>query len=265
MWRFLDRVRRHLLERPLARLLARLLLQLRSPERVRLLDRLRPPEQAAHRAISTDQALARIVRRGLSLNAVIDVGASNGSWSRVCMQHFPKAEYLLVEAQACHQPELEAFCAHHPNTRYIMAAAGNRDGECFFDDSDPFGGLASNEATTACVTRLPMVSLDTVVVRGGIAGPYLLKLDTHGFELPIIEGAEQLLRDTELAVIETYLFRLNETALLFHEFCAQMDRRGFQVADFSEPLWREHDGALWQWDLFFVKKSNPVFRHARFR
>ena len=255
---------RRYLERALSYALEPLLDRLSAPERARLLDRLRSPEQTAHRAVSTDRALARIVRRGLSLNAVIDVGASNGSWSRVCMQHFPNAQYLLVEAQVCHQRELEAFCAHHPNTRYILAAAGNRDGECFFDDSAPFGGLASNEPTAACVTRLPMVSLDTVVVRGGIAGPYLLKLDTHGFELPIIEGAEELLRDTELAVIETYAFRLNETALLFHEFCAQMDRRGFQVADFSEPLWREHDGALWQWDLFFVRKSNPVFRHARF-
>ena len=90
------------------------------------------------------------------------------------------------------------------------------------------------------------------------------QLDTHGFELQIIQGAEEMLRNTELAVIEAYIFRLNENALLSHELCAEMDKRGFQLVDFSEPMWRNKDMALWQWDLFFVKKSNPVFRSNAF-
>lgn len=196
----------------------------------------------------------------MRIGTVVDVGASNGSWSEVCMRHFPSAEYLLLEAQSCHIGELDAFCKKYPTARYILAAAGNEDGFCYFDDGDPFGGLASNEANSNCKTKLPMVQLDTVMANDKLKGPFLLKLDTHGFELQIIQGAEELLRNAELAIIESYIFRLNDKALLSHELCAEMDKRGFQLVDFSEPMWRGKDMALWQWDLFFVKKTNPVFQ-----
>ena len=218
------------------------------------------PETVSFAASSTERALERITGRGLTLNTVIDVGASNGSWSEACMRYFPSASYFLVEAQTLHEPALKTFCDAHPNARYILAAAGNTDGDCFFDDSAPLGGLASNQETADCKTKLPMVRLDGAVAERKLPGPYLLKLDTHGFELQIIEGAEQILRHTALAVIEAYVFRLNERAMLFHELCMQMDRRGFQVVDFSEPMWRPKDMALWQWDLFFVRKDDPVFR-----
>jgi len=95
--------------------------------------------------------------------------------------------------------------------------------------------------------------------------PYLLKLDTHGFELPILSGAKNILENTSLAVIEFYIFRLHSDAPLFHELCAYMDSIDFQVIDFSEPMWREKDMALWQMDLFFIKKDAPVFNSTTYR
>jgi FkbM family methyltransferase len=218
------------------------------------------PEWQTFRLASTERALERITRRGLRIGTVVDVGASNGSWSGACMQYLPDAQYVLVEAQEEHVRDLESFCSQHANARFFLAAAGNEDGFCYFDDSALFGGLAANEANEKCVKKLPMVRLDTVVARDQLQGPFLLKLDTHGFELQIIHGAEELLRNAELAVIEAYLFRLNDKALLQHELCVEMDKRGFQLVDFSEPMWRNKDQALWQWDLFFVKKTNPVFQ-----
>jgi FkbM family methyltransferase len=208
---------------------------------------------------STARALERITDRSIKVGTVIDVGASNGSWSEICMRYIPDARYVLVEAQPAHRNELEAFCSRHSNASFLQAAAGNEDGSCYFDDSDLFGGLASNGANANCQTKLPMVRLDTVVAKDQLPGPFLLKLDTHGFELQIIHGAEELLLNTELAIIEAYIFRLNDKALLSHELCAEMDKRGFQLVDFSEPMWRSKDQALWQWDLFFIKKTNPVF------
>lgn len=217
------------------------------------------PEWQVFRLASTERALERITRRGLHIETVVDVGASNGSWSEVCMQFLPEAQYMLVEAQRGHAKELDIFCSKYSNVRTIFAAAGNEDGFCYFDDSDPFGGLASNETSEKCRTKLPMVRLDSLVSEKNLSGPFLLKLDTHGFELQIIQGAEELLRNAELAIIESYIFRLNDKALLSHELCVEMDKRGFQLVDFSEPMWRTKDQALWQWDLFFVKKTNPVF------
>src|ERR1700730_15699226 len=59
-----------------------------------------------------------------------------------------------------------------------------------------------------------------------LPGPYLIKLDTHGYEVPILCGATETLRNTNLLVIETYNFRLIESCLLFDEiiaYCANAD------------------------------------------
>ena len=60
-----------------------------------------------------------------------------------------------------------------------------------------------------------------------LPGPYLIKLDTHGYEVPILCGATETLRNTNLLVIETYNFRLIGNNLLFHEIIAYMRERRF--------------------------------------
>ena len=223
------------------------------------------PEEAAFYAASTDRALQRICRRGLQINTVIDVGASNGSWTKMCMGHFPQADFLLVEANQYHANALGTFCEQYSKVQYVMAAAGEHDGTCYFDGSDPFGGGAFLESHPWTDRAVAMISLDEEIKRKNLSGSFLLKLDTHGFELPILRGAQQLLQNTGLAVIETYTFRLNPNALLFYELCAYMDSIGFGVIDFSEPLWRAKDMALWQYDLFFAKKTiDPALNDASY-
>ena len=99
----------------------------------------------------------------------------------------------------------------------------------------------------------------------GLPGPYMIKLDTHGYEVPILLGAKETLRKANLVVIETYNFRIQGSSLLFHEMVAYMRERGFGLIDMSEPLWREFDRALWQIDLFFLPLDRPEFRVNSFR
>jgi len=211
--------------------------------------------------LGTQRAMRNILRRGLEISTVIDIGASNGSWSKELMPLIPHADYVLIEAQRSHENALVEFCKAYQNAQYILAAAGNDNGVCYFDDADPFGGLASLEKGFAdCYTKLPMIAVDSVISGRNLKAPFLLKLDTHGFEIPILEGAKHCLQNTHLVVIEAYIFRLNARALLFHELCTYMYGRGFQCIDMSEPIWREKDNALWQWDLFFQPKKFPIFQ-----
>jgi hypothetical protein len=48
----------------------------------------------------------------------------------------------------------------------------------------------------------------------------MIKLDTHGYEVPFLCGATETLRNTNLLVNETYNFRVIESSLLFHEIIA---------------------------------------------
>lgn len=223
------------------------------------------PEETIFNVMSTDRALWRILQNHLEINTVIDVGASDGRWSQTVMRHLPDSNYLLVEANDTHKVSLENFCRNNPRSTYVMAAAGDRDGECYFDGKNPQGGAAYNEPCVAVDRKVKKISLDEEIKRRNLHGPYFVKLDTHGFEKEILNGSLELLRETELLDIEAYVFHHNTNNLLFYELCSFLYCLGFAPIDFSEPLWRKKDMALWQFDLFFVKKTNPVFGYNQYQ
>lgn len=206
-----------------------------------------------------DGALARASRR-VEVRTVIDVGASDGRWSRGAMRHFPGARYLLVEAQeATHGEALKAWQATEPRVDLVLAAAGDREGGITFDTSDAFGGGVVIGPVGKGGTVLPMTTIDAEVARRSLPPPFLLKLDTHGFEVPILDGARRTLEQTGLIVVEAYNFDLGPGALRFHDLCRLLEQRGFRCVDLADPMWRPRDGALWQLDLLFVPATRPEF------
>lgn len=209
-------------------------------------------------------AMATIAARRHRLETVIDVGASNGSWSRDFMRHYPQSRYLLFEPQPIHREALDRFAREHGNVECVAAAAGAAPGEVYFDASDPLGGQASHARDAAHDVVLPLASIDAEVASRRLPGPYLIKTDTHGFEVPILDGAARTLAETEVLVIECYNFRIAPECLLFFEMCGRLQRAGFRCIDLVDPLWRD-DGSLWQMDLVFVRESRPEFLRATYR
>ena len=214
---------------------------------------------------SMDQAMAALRQRGHRPATVVDIGASNGSWTASLMRHFPDARYLLIEAQPVHEAALRDFCARHRNVQFVLAAAGERDGRIYFDASEPLSGQASETPFPSNSIEVPVVTLDSALREKALAGPYLLKFDTHGFELPILKGAEATLAKTDAIVMECYNFRIAPQALLFHEMCAWLGERGFRCVGLADPMHRPYDGAFWQMDLVFVRSGRPEFGYASYR
>jgi FkbM family methyltransferase len=208
--------------------------------------------------VSMEAALARRAARDPGVRTVIDVGASDGRWSRVARRILPPAHYFMVEARAEHEPGL-ARTAAQPGFSYQICAAGNRDGEIYFDATDLFGGQASDIAYEKNCIVVPVRRLDSLAAERALQGPFALKLDTHGYELQIFEGAREILAQARLLIVECYNFRLTPQTLLAHEMCAWLGERGFRCIDLCDPLYRPRDGALWQMDLFFVPGSDAAF------
>ncbi len=204
-------------------------------------------------------------RRDVSIETVIDVGASNGHWSEQMMRHFPNAKYLLVEAQeAAHGAALQRFKAAHSNVEYELCAAGAHDGEIHFDASDPMGGLASHTPFPKNDIFVPMTTIDNLVSRRSLHGPFLIKLDTHGFEVSILEGARQTMAQSAMLIIEAYNFTLCPGALRFYELCQFLEPRGFRCVDLFDLMIRPGDHAFWQMDMVFLPTTHPVFESNRY-
>jgi FkbM family methyltransferase len=210
---------------------------------------------------SLRSGLERLRARGLGVRTLIDVGAAVGKWSRLYAKVLGRPEHLvLVEANSVHREGLERFVADFPGAHVVHAAAGPEVGETWFETSIPLGGGARRErGETGRWVKVPATTLDREVAARGLPGPYLLKLDTHGFEEPILAGAREVLAATAALVVECYNFDVAETAQRFPEFCRTMEARGFRCVDAWDLMYRPRDGALWQLDLLFVRADRPEF------
>jgi FkbM family methyltransferase len=209
-------------------------------------------------------ALNRCIKRGLEINTVVDIGASDGRWSRECMKHLPDAQYLLIEAQVPHGVELEKLRNENTNVNYILAAAGSHSGKIFFDNSSLLYGMASNKPFEINCIEVPVVRLDDELSKRGLPGPYLIKLDTHGFEIPIIEGALETLVQSELVIMEAYNSKLTEDSLKFYQMCDYMDKKGFLPIEIVDLLLRKYDSSLWQMDIFFMPERRSEFNYKSY-
>jgi FkbM family methyltransferase len=218
-------------------------------------------------SVSWQSSFTRIRRRQIEIQTVIDVGASDGRWSNTLRPFYPTASYFLIEANKVHEPKLKAFKKKHNNVDYVLAAAGDIIGSIYFDASDPSGGLASHtplQGDREKVIKVPVTTVDAEVKARNLGPPYLLKLDTHGFEVAIFEGAAKTLKETAVIIVETYNFTLCEGCLRFHEMCVYLEERGFRPIGLCNPAFRPKDGVLWQMDLIFAKANRKEFRSNRY-
>jgi len=210
-------------------------------------------------------ALQRCTDRGLNVNTVIDVGASDGRWSKICMKYLPNARYILIEAQEAHRKGLELFKSENNNVEYILAAAGNKNGLIYFDNSGLFGGLASETPFENNCIEIPVITIDEEIKRLNLQPPYLIKLDTHGYEKAILDGAIETLKNAELIIVETYNYQLTNDSLKYYELSEFMSKLGFSSIEMVDLLLREYDCSLWQMDTFYIPTKRKEFSHNSYK
>ncbi|OAI56279.1 hypothetical protein AYO49_04605 [Verrucomicrobiaceae bacterium SCGC AG-212-N21] len=208
--------------------------------------------------------LRRLHQHGPRFETIIDIGASDAQWTKLAMQSFPQHRYLMVEAQPVHDATLKTFASSHPNVQVVMAAAGAAQGEIHFDATDPFGGQASDKPYAANNIVVPVTTLDHEVASRALPGPFLIKFDTHGFEMPILKGSAQVLQQTSVIIMECYNFKISPDCLIFPEMCAHLQSLGFRCIDMADVMHRNYDQALWQMDLVFVRADRPEVAHLGF-
>lgn len=213
--------------------------------------------------------LQRARRLGVPVSSFVDIGCAEGHWTTLALQAYPEARALLVDALREWEPRLRKRAEAHPGRiQTHIGALGAVTGTLAFEVTPDLYGSGHDAGMNDPASErreVPVTTLDHLVRHHALAPPYGLKFDTHGFELPILEGAFQTLADTSLIVMEAYLFRSAQFPRVFWEMCAWLDARGFACLDLVDLHPRPHDGALWQLDLFFTRKTWPGFQHPHYR
>jgi FkbM family methyltransferase len=206
--------------------------------------------------------IKRFYAKNIEINAIIDVGAAEGSWSLSANEFFPDAKYLLFEPLIERATELKELCKNNPNFYFVAKAAGNNASYINFNVSSDLdgSGVSDSDEINDHLRKVEVCRIDEEVKKQNLKGPYLIKLDTHGFEVPIIEGCTDIINNVNLFIIECYGFHITKDSLLFWEMCKYMDNLGFKLIEIIDVFNRPKDNTFWQCDAFFAPKSlfNPT-------
>jgi FkbM family methyltransferase len=221
----------------------------------------------------TDRERLRHLRKlGLDLHHFFDVGASNGRWSARVSQDFPNASFELFEPLIDHAPEyrlkMERTLALHPKFRLHKVALGPqcKPTHMVLYPGNLVGSTALDlGATPPDAHKVPvqMLTIDYVVEEFRLPHPQVIKMDTQGCELGILQGARKTLPHVQALLLECWLTRAyGPSTPLFLEIAQWLRDFDFHLWELANP-WRDPDGYLVTQDCLFLHSSCVASRlHA---
>jgi FkbM family methyltransferase len=212
-------------------------------------------------------ALIRCRNQGTEPMTLVDIGAASGDWTRTALAVWPTANVLMLEPLNERQPELSKMCRENPRIFYQQAAAGEKHENRIFtvtEDLDGSGFYDSHGQDPSILRHVNVVTVDSAMTSNKLEGPFLLKFDTHGYELPILRGASNTLDRCLAIVMECYGFPIAPECKMFGEMCLEMQCRGFRLSDIVDVTRRSKDNIFWQCDAVFLQSNHPHFKNNDF-
>lgn len=101
--------------------------------------------------------------------------------------------------------------------------------------------------------EVELTTIDALVAAGTIQTPDFLKIDTQGFELEVLKGAEASLAGVTGIELETQFRPLYKGQPLFPEIHAYLYERGFILRDLQQNPYACYEGELIEMNAFFSR------------
>lgn len=214
-----------------------------------------------------EAVLAHVKRLGFRPATVIDVGVAYGTPE--LYDAFPDARFLLVDPLEEYAEGIGQVTERLRDAEWVRAAAGPSPGEIQINVnrapalSSTLGHWKGQDDGGQART-VPVVRIDDLVAERSLPGPFLVKADVEGAELRVLDGASEVLEQTELVLLEVNLFQFLPGQPELHDVVAYMKERGFVTYDFYGGHLRLLDGALAMVNMAFVREDGRFRRSHDF-
>jgi FkbM family methyltransferase len=191
---------------------------------------------------------------GPTARTIFDVGVSNGT--EILYRAFRDREFVLIDPHRGGEDLLE----YRPRRyRFVQKGLGSAPGRLLLNDATAQSSFLTRTALSAVAGevsyKVEVVTLDSLVAELAPAPPFGIKIDTEGFELEVIRGMEQTLRDTEFVICEANIRNLFEGGYRFSDLVCHMKLHGFEFFNFlNKPKNRPRF-----YDVVFLRRDNPLF------
>lgn len=194
----------------------------------------------------------------------IDLGAAAGEVSDDLLKAFPDNEFHLFEPiDESYNKCIKRFSANQ-NVTVHKKAVGNTNTQTVIhksksSQSSSLLNFSDNIETEFFKERIEVMDdevIDVVKLDDYLKTEkpiWLIKLDVQGYEIPALEGAEQLLKQTSFVLCEMMNHDSYVNAPQYYDIDAFMRSKGFKLLDLVTGLRR--DGMLLEFDSLYY---NPA-------
>jgi FkbM family methyltransferase len=192
------------------------------------------------------------------VNLAVDVGANEGQTAQLIASAFPSARIFSYEPVPATFEVLQRRYAGSPDITCIQAAMGAEVGRAQIT-TGPISGqntLITDAKPDQPTVEVPVTTLAVQAIEHGWNEIDLLKVDTEGYEVEVLDGAQQLLRDglVRFVLVECdFVRRPSEPHGFFPDIYGLLDPLRYRVVAFYTAA---VDGQGWIWgDVLFMKET----------
>ncbi len=213
---------------------------------------------------SQEYSFKSLKKLGYQPKLVLDVGAYEGTWAASFSTNFPEAKILMLEGQKSKKDILQQKSAANKQLEFKIALLGSAEQEVEFNIYETASSVLKEDNETGAKTEIrTLTTLDQLTINTPFAQPDFIKIDTQGYELEILKGAEKTMQHTQFILLEVSLIDIYKGCPMVAEVMVFMQAKGFVLYDICSLMRRPFDDALYQSDFLFVKENSPFRANKR--
>lgn len=219
-------------------------------------------------AFDADNPRARLARllQHHGVTVIADVGANEGHFGWDMRELGFGGKIVSFEPLQDAFARLAHACAADESWQAVNIGLGNRDEDRFIhvaanSQSSSFLSMLDTHKEAAPQSayqgeeRATIRRLESILpAYCGPADKVFLKVDTQGFEKPVLEGARGLLPAVPLIQLECSLVPLYDGAESIEDMIAFMRGTGYDPIDLQPTFHHKNSGHLMQADVLFVRR-----------
>ena len=197
---------------------------------------------------------------------ILDVGAYIGAYANAMQHILPDAQVYSFEPLPASFATLQKNMQKLQRWQGFNTAVGESNGSLEFWQNDfsasssalPMEDLHRETFPQTEVSRkvnVAVARLDDLAPELKLISPVLLKIDVQGFELSVLRGAEEMLKQVDCVVCEVSYQPLYKGQASFSEVYQFMLQHGFTYQGSLENLVSPLDGSIMQSDAVFMQST----------
>ncbi len=197
---------------------------------------------------------------GIEPNAILDIGAHSGQFYGWSKRAWPLCSVFMIEANPLHEHKLRNM-TFQMDDDYLIAALGDEEREVtFYTRSDKPHTEGNSYYKEANYWDIPQLVQESKVKLQTLDKLFkdnttfdLIKVDTQGSELDILEGGKKLVSKSKAVILEVSFIEHNLGAPSDKETMDYMNGIGFEE---KMSIGEHYDGdELVQKDLLFLNRE----------